>query len=219
MPRILVTGYLRARPEDAALIGRLLPDHIRLSRAEPGCLRFEVVPSAKLPAVSNTARSRCAGGRWGRLHTRTRFAAQSSANRQGRGDGRHLRCVQVERRQRVLGVDRIAATPAGRRVDRHARLLERRQVTFDGARADLEPRRQPGRRPVSGCRLQVGVTGDALPLQAVDRRPHRRLRRPPRPRHRHEPDRHESPADRDEPGRTAVPDIGERRGLPGPPVG
>ena len=51
MPRILVTGYLRARPGDATLIGRLLPDLIRLSRAEPGCLRFEVVPSAKLPGA------------------------------------------------------------------------------------------------------------------------------------------------------------------------
>ncbi|MCU0912530.1 MAG: antibiotic biosynthesis monooxygenase [Rhodobacteraceae bacterium] len=45
MPKITVTGYLRARPEDRALIKRLLPEHIRLSRAEPGCLKFDVVAS------------------------------------------------------------------------------------------------------------------------------------------------------------------------------
>jgi quinol monooxygenase YgiN len=46
MPKITVTGYLRARPADAELIGRLLPEHIRLTRAEPGCLKFNVVASS-----------------------------------------------------------------------------------------------------------------------------------------------------------------------------
>ncbi len=49
MPRITVTGYLRATADDAALIARLLPDHIRLSRAEPGCLKFNVLPSETIP--------------------------------------------------------------------------------------------------------------------------------------------------------------------------
>lgn len=49
MARVTVTGLLRARPEDRALIDRLLPEHIRLSRAEPGCLTFEVAPSVTVP--------------------------------------------------------------------------------------------------------------------------------------------------------------------------
>lgn len=48
MPRITVTGYLRASAEDAALIRRLLPEHVRLSRAEPGCERFNVVASTSI---------------------------------------------------------------------------------------------------------------------------------------------------------------------------
>jgi quinol monooxygenase YgiN len=42
---IRLTGTLRcATPEDAHLVGRLLPDHIRLSRASAGCLSFTVLP-------------------------------------------------------------------------------------------------------------------------------------------------------------------------------
>lgn len=40
---IHVTGQLIcATPEDAALVTALLPTHIALSRAEPGCLTFNV---------------------------------------------------------------------------------------------------------------------------------------------------------------------------------
>jgi quinol monooxygenase YgiN len=43
---IRLTGTLRcATPEDSALVGHLLPDHIRLTRAEPGCLSFTVSPA------------------------------------------------------------------------------------------------------------------------------------------------------------------------------
>ena len=43
---IRVTGSLTcATAEEAAVVRRLLPDHIRLSRAEPGCLSFDVVPT------------------------------------------------------------------------------------------------------------------------------------------------------------------------------
>ncbi len=49
MAIISVTGYLLAKPEDSELIERLLPEHIRLSRAEPGCLKFDVVPSETIP--------------------------------------------------------------------------------------------------------------------------------------------------------------------------
>jgi len=44
---IRVTGTLTcATLEDAALVAVHLPDHIRLSRAEPGCLRFDVTATA-----------------------------------------------------------------------------------------------------------------------------------------------------------------------------
>ena len=43
---ITVTGHLIAADEvEADLVRRHLPDHIRLSRAEPGCLTFNVDPT------------------------------------------------------------------------------------------------------------------------------------------------------------------------------
>ena len=48
----LVTGKLRlsglltcASVSEAAIVHQYLPEHIRLSRAEPGCLSFEVTQS------------------------------------------------------------------------------------------------------------------------------------------------------------------------------
>jgi len=42
-----LTGTLTcATLADAALIGRTLPEHTALSRAEPGCLAFAVTPTA-----------------------------------------------------------------------------------------------------------------------------------------------------------------------------
>lgn len=42
---IRLTGTLRcATPEDAALVARLLPEHIRLTLASTGCLAFSVTP-------------------------------------------------------------------------------------------------------------------------------------------------------------------------------
>lgn len=44
---ILVTGRLIcATQADAEIVRTMLPEHIRLSRAEPGCLTFSVTPSA-----------------------------------------------------------------------------------------------------------------------------------------------------------------------------
>lgn len=44
---ITVTGQLIAADEDeAGLVRQYLPDHIRLSRAEPGCLTFNVDQTA-----------------------------------------------------------------------------------------------------------------------------------------------------------------------------
>jgi quinol monooxygenase YgiN len=43
---ITVTGTLTcSTAEDAAIVRAFLPAHIRLSRAEPGCLSFDVDPS------------------------------------------------------------------------------------------------------------------------------------------------------------------------------
>lgn len=44
---IRVTGTLTcATAHDMALVDRLLPEHVRLSRAEPGCLTFTVKATA-----------------------------------------------------------------------------------------------------------------------------------------------------------------------------
>ncbi|NJM84430.1 MAG: antibiotic biosynthesis monooxygenase [Tabrizicola sp.] len=43
---IRVTGQLICRTmAEAEMVRTYLPDHIRLSRAEPGCLTFDVVPT------------------------------------------------------------------------------------------------------------------------------------------------------------------------------
>ncbi|KZE90618.1 GNAT family N-acetyltransferase [Microbacterium sp. TNHR37B] len=47
MPRIHLTGRLLCRDDvEAATVERHLPDHVARTRAEPGCLRFEVNPTA-----------------------------------------------------------------------------------------------------------------------------------------------------------------------------
>ncbi len=43
---IRVTGTLTCHTgEQAAMVRRLLPEHVALSRAEPGCLTFDIVPT------------------------------------------------------------------------------------------------------------------------------------------------------------------------------
>lgn len=47
MPDVHLTGQLICRSaEEDALVREHLPHHIALTRAEPGCLSFAVVPSA-----------------------------------------------------------------------------------------------------------------------------------------------------------------------------
>lgn len=62
MPRVTLSGFLVARTlQEADKVSELLPEHIRLTRAEPGCLRFEVLRSHADPcrfAVTETFRDR-----------------------------------------------------------------------------------------------------------------------------------------------------------------
>lgn len=46
---IQLTGTLTCSPETAHIVRAALPDHIRLSRAEPGCIRFDV--TEKTPGI------------------------------------------------------------------------------------------------------------------------------------------------------------------------
>ena len=72
MTTVHLTGTLTcATLADAALIARYLPDHIALSRVEPGCLRFAVTPTAK-PLVGQVAESFTSRAAFDAHQTRTR---------------------------------------------------------------------------------------------------------------------------------------------------
>lgn len=64
MSRLYLSGFLICRTlEEADRVSELLPEHIRLTRAEPGCLRFEVLRSHADPvrfAVSEAFADRAA---------------------------------------------------------------------------------------------------------------------------------------------------------------
>jgi len=50
MSQIVLSGFLRCRTlEEADRVAAILPEHIRLTRAEPGCQSFEVVRSMADP--------------------------------------------------------------------------------------------------------------------------------------------------------------------------
>ena len=46
MPEIRLTGTMTCPPERADAVRAALPEHIRLTRAEPGCLAFEVAETS-----------------------------------------------------------------------------------------------------------------------------------------------------------------------------
>ncbi|MGB3315558.1 MAG: putative quinol monooxygenase [Albidovulum sp.] len=64
MSRITLSGFLICRSlEEADRVAVLLPEHVRLTRAEPGCIRFEVLRSHSDPtrfAVSEAFTDRAA---------------------------------------------------------------------------------------------------------------------------------------------------------------
>jgi len=75
MTTVHLTGTLTcATLADAALIARYLPDHIAPSRAEPGCLRFAVTPTAN-PLVWQVAESFTRRAAFDAHQTRTRASA------------------------------------------------------------------------------------------------------------------------------------------------
>lgn len=49
MPRVLLDGYLEVPADRIDAVRAALPEHIRLTRAEPGCLRFEVTQDPNEP--------------------------------------------------------------------------------------------------------------------------------------------------------------------------
>lgn len=47
--KVHLDGYLEVPPDRLAAVTAALPDHIALTRAEPGCLAFAVTPSPDYP--------------------------------------------------------------------------------------------------------------------------------------------------------------------------
>lgn len=46
---VILTGYIDVPEDRRTAIDAALPEHVRLTRAEPGCLRFDVVPDQNQP--------------------------------------------------------------------------------------------------------------------------------------------------------------------------
>lgn len=79
MARVALSGALLCRSlAEAERVAALLPEHVRLTRAEPGCLRFHVARAADDPtrfeveelfadaAAFRAHQARTAAARWGR---------------------------------------------------------------------------------------------------------------------------------------------------------
>ncbi len=72
---IHLSGHIDVPPRRRAAVAAALPDHIRATRAEPGCLSFEVSPDPHIP------------GRWQVRETfrdRASFAAHQARTRASR---------------------------------------------------------------------------------------------------------------------------------------
>lgn len=75
---VTLNGYLRcATDAEAARVRAALPEHVRLTRAEPGCLRFDVTPTDDPlvwavseeftdPAAFEAHQARAAASEWAR---------------------------------------------------------------------------------------------------------------------------------------------------------
>jgi quinol monooxygenase YgiN len=47
--KVFLDGYLEVPPEQVDTVAAALPEHIHLTRTEPGCLRFEVLQDPEQP--------------------------------------------------------------------------------------------------------------------------------------------------------------------------
>ena len=70
---IRLTGTLTCTPEEATTVHAALPEHIRLSRAEPGCIAFDVSETA--PGVFTVAERFADRAAFDAHQTRTRASA------------------------------------------------------------------------------------------------------------------------------------------------
>jgi quinol monooxygenase YgiN len=79
MSVVRVSGYLRCAPDEIGMVREALAEHVRLTRAEPGCLSFAVTQDAEDPcrwnvdesfrdaAAFDAHRARAAASAWGRM--------------------------------------------------------------------------------------------------------------------------------------------------------
>jgi len=70
---ICLSGILTCSEDDARIVRDALPEHIRLSRAEPGCIRFEVTETA--PGVFSVSEEFTDQAAFDAHQTRTRASA------------------------------------------------------------------------------------------------------------------------------------------------
>jgi quinol monooxygenase YgiN len=89
--RTRVTGYLRCAPHEIGMVREALVDHIRLTRAEPGCLSFEVTQDADDPC------------RWNLDETFTDMAAFEAHRTRAKGSAWGLATAHLDRDIRVAG--------------------------------------------------------------------------------------------------------------------
>ncbi len=68
-----LSGTLTCEADDVRIVRDALPEHIRLSRAEPGCLRFDVVETA--PGVFSVSEEFVDQAAFDAHQTRTRASA------------------------------------------------------------------------------------------------------------------------------------------------
>lgn len=85
---IALAAIITCGPRDRALVESLLPEHIRLTRQEPGCLLFQVVPDRCDPdrllvaerfvdgAAFAAHQARTANSSWGRATQHLKRAYQ-----------------------------------------------------------------------------------------------------------------------------------------------
>lgn len=78
-PQIRLTGHIDVPADRVAAIAAALPGHVLLTRAEPGCISFEVTPDADVPgryrvaelfesrAAYDAHQARTAASAWGRI--------------------------------------------------------------------------------------------------------------------------------------------------------